>query len=110
MNKNKIIKFTKNIFKDIFKNLKEFIIGTIFISLAIFIFSGSFIGITYLLGLIMMYVFPLKQFQDIAEICQLGGAGLFIIGAIICVIYYDFKGIKSFIKWIIRCWKESEME
>lgn len=99
--KNKLINFSKNIFKEFLKLIKELIL--ISISLIVFIIACS-ISICIIGIPTTLFV---KDTLDISNIFNNGVSMIGLTGALgfVCISLVDI--IKSIIQGIIKCWKNS---
>ena len=100
--KNRLINFIKNIFSGLLTGIKELFIVVFMISilLLILLIPSAIIGIitTLIIKDSMSLLNILNNGFDVEGCLMLGCAFLWLV----------IKSIINFIKWIIRCWKESE--
>ena len=103
--KNKLINFSKNIFKGVKTGLKELLIVILILS----IFLGMLFGGICSIGLIAMLITQTKPFT-IDNLMNFGMASISIIAVVMITVWFVGGSIINFVKWIINCWKESEMK
>lgn len=100
--KNKLSNFSKNIFKGIKLGLKELMITLLIMS----IFLGMLFGWTCFIGFIAMLITQAKPFT-INNLINFGMASTSIIVFIIFIVWFVGCSVINFIKWIMKCWKNS---
>ena len=100
--KNKLINFSKNIFKGMRLGLKELLIALLIVSILVSIFLGW----TCFIGFIAMLIVQAKPFT-IDKLTDFGMASTTIIVFIIIAVWFIGDSVINFIKWIIDCWKNS---
>ena len=100
--KNKLINFSKNIFKGMRLGLKELLIFLLIISILVSIFLGW----TCFIGFIAMLITQTKPFT-IDKIIDFGMASTSIIAFIIITVWFIGDSVINFVKWIKDCWKNS---
>ena len=103
--KNKLINFSKNIFKGVKTGLKELLMVILILS----IFLGMLFGGICSIGLIAMLITQAKPFT-IDNLMNFGMASISIIAVVMITVWFVGGSIINFVKWIINCWKESEMK
>ena len=100
--KNKLINFSKNIFKGILISIKDFSIVILIFSILLFIFFGATCGVGFIITLIMQ-----NNEITLANLIDFGMAFISISVFSIGLIYFIASALINFIKWIINCWKNS---
>lgn len=100
--KNKLINFSKNIFKGMKLSLKELLIALLIMS----IFISIFLGWTCFIGFIAMVITKTKPFT-IDKLTDFGMASTIIILFIIFIVWFVCGSVINFVKWIMNCWKNS---
>ena len=103
--KNKLINFSKNIFKGVKTGLKELLIVILILS----IFLGMLFGGICSIGLIAMLITQAKPFT-IDNLMNFGMASISIMVFVIVMVWFVGSSVINFVKWIMDCWKESEMK
>ena len=103
--KNKLINFSKNIFKGVKTGFKELLIVILILS----IFLGMLFGGICSIGLIAMLITQAKPFT-IDNLMNFGMASITIMTFITFIIWFVGSSVINFVKWIKDCWKESEMK
>ena len=103
--KNKLINFSKNIFKGVKTGLKELLMVILILS----IFLGMLFGGICSIGLIAMLITQASNYT-IDNLMNFGMASISIIAVVMITVWFVGGSIIDFVKWIIRCWKESEMK
>ena len=100
--KNKLINFSKNIFKEFLKLIKELILILILLIISMIAFSI----IICIIGIPTTTLF-VKDTLNISNIFNNGADMMGFIGVlgIVCTVLVDI--IKSIIQGIIKCWKNS---
>ena len=100
--KNKLINFSKNIFKGVKIGLKELLIVILILS----IFLGMLFGGICSIGLIAMLITQAKPFT-IDNLMNFGMASITIMTFITFIIWFVGSSVINFVKWIKDCWKNS---
>ena len=100
--KNKLINFSKNIFKVVKTGLKELLIVILILSIFLDILFG---GICFI-GFIAMLITQAKPFT-IDNLIDFGMASISIIAFITLIVWFVGGSVINFVKWIIACWKNS---
>ena len=100
--KNKLINFSKNIFKGVKTGFKELMIVILILS----IFLGIFFGWTCFIGFIAMLITQTKPFT-IDNLMNFGMASTSIMFFVIVMAWFIGGIVINFVKWIIKCWKNS---
>ena len=100
--KNKLINFSKNIFKGVKTGLKELLIFLLIISIIISIFFGW----TFFIGFIAMLITQAKPFT-IDNLMNFGMASTSIMAFITLIVWFVGGSVINFVKWIKECWKNS---
>ena len=100
--KNKLINFRKNIFKGVKTGFKELLIALLSIS----IFLGLLFGWTCFIGFIAMLITQTKPFT-IDNLMNFGMASTSIMVFVIVMVWFVGGSVINFVKWIIKCWKNS---
>ena len=100
--KNKLINFSKNIFKGMKLSLKELMIFLLIISILLSIILGW----TCFIGFITMLIIQTKPFT-IDNLINFGMGTTSIIAFIIIIVWFIGDSVINFVKWIIKCWKNS---
>ena len=100
--KNKLINFSKNIFKGVKTGLKELLM--VILILSIFL-SMLFCGICSI-GLIAMLITQAKPFT-IDNLINFGMASISIMVFVIVMVWFIGDSVINFVKWIMNCWKNS---
>ena len=100
--KNKLINFSKNIFKGMKLSLKELLITLLIVS----IFISILFGWTCFIGFIAMLITQAKPFT-IDNLINFGMASTSIIAFIIIAVWFIGDSVINFVKWIKDCWKNS---
>ena len=103
--KNKLINFSKNIFKGVKTGFKELLIVILILS----IFLGMLFGGICSIGLIAMLITQAKPFT-IDNLINFGMASISIMVFVIVMVWFIGDSVINFVKWIMNCWKESEMK
>ena len=103
--KNKLINFSKNIFKGVKTGFKELLIVILILS----IFLGMLFGGICSIGLIAMLITQTKPFT-IDNLIDFGMGSITIMVFVIVTVWFVGGSIINFVKWIKECWKESEMK
>ena len=103
--KNKLINFSKNIFKGVKTGFKELLIVILILS----IFLGMLFGGICSIGLIAMLITQAKPFT-IDNLIDFGMASISIMVFVIVMVWFIGDSVINFVKWIMNCWKESEMK
>ena len=100
--KNKLINFSKNIFKGIRLGIKELLIFLLIMSILLSIFLGW----TCFIGFIAMLITQAKPFT-IDNLIDFGMCSTSIIAFITLTVWFVGGSVINFVKWIIDCWKNS---
>ena len=103
--KNKLINFSKNVFKGIRLGLKELLIVILILS----IFLGMLFGGICSIGFIAMLITQTKPFT-IDNLIDFGMGSITIMVFITFMVWLVGSSVINFVKWIKDCWKESEMK
>ena len=103
--KNKLINFSKNIFKGVKTSFKELLIVILILS----IFLGMLFGGICSIGLIAMLITQAKPFT-IDNLIDFGMGSITIMVFITFMVWLVGSSVINFVKWIKDCWKESEMK
>ena len=100
--KNKLINFSKNIFREIRLSIKELLIVILIISILLSIFFSW----TFLIGFIAMIITQSKPFT-IDNLLDFGMCSTSIIAVTMVAVWFIGGSIVNFVKWIINCWENS---
>ena len=100
--KNKLINFSKNIFKGIRLGLKELLIILLFMSILLSIFFG---GICFI-GFISMLITQTSNYT-IDNLMNFGMCSTSIMAFITLIVWFVGGSVINFVKWIKECWKNS---
>ena len=100
--KNKLSNFRKNIFKGIRLGIKELLIILLVMSILISILFGW----TCFIGFIAMLITQAKPFT-IDNLMNFGMASTSIMVIIMFIVWFIGDSAINFVKWIIKCWKNS---
>lgn len=100
--KNKLINFSKNLFKGMRLGLKELLIILLIVS----IFISILFGCICFTGFIVMLITQAKPFT-INNLINSGMVFTSIIVFIIFAVWFIGDIIINFVKWIIDCWENS---
>ena len=100
--KNKLINFSKNIFKGVKTGFKELLITLLIISIIISIFFGW----TFFIGFIAMLITQAKPFT-IDNLMNFGMVSISIMAFITLIVWFVGGSVINFVKWIMSCWKNS---
>ena len=100
--KNKLINFSKNIFKGIRLGIKELLIFLLIMSILLSIFLGW----TCFIGFIAMLITQTKPFT-IDNLMNFGMCSISIIAFITLIVWFVGGSVINFVKWIKECWKNS---
>ena len=100
--KNKLINFSKNIFKGVKTGFKELLITLLMIS----IFISILFGWTCFIGFIAMLITQAKPFT-IDNLMNFGMGTTSIIAFITLIVWFVGDSVINFVKWVIACWKNS---
>ena len=100
--KNKLINFSKNIFKGMKLSLKELLIVILILS----IFLGMLFGWTFFIGFIAMLITQAKPFT-IDNLMNFGMGTTSIIAFVIIIVWFIGDSVINFVQWIKECWKNS---
>ena len=100
--KNKLINFSKNIFKGVKTGFKELLIVILILS----IFLGMLFGGICSIGLIAMLITQAKP-STIDNLMNFGMASISIMVFVIVMVWFIGDSVINFVKWIMNCWKNS---
>ena len=100
--KNKLINFSKNIFKGIRLGIKELLIFLLIMSILISIFFGW----TCFIGFITMLIIQNSNYT-IDNLINFGMGSTSIIAFVTITVWFIGDSVINFVKWIIKCWKNS---
>ena len=100
--KNKLINFSKNIFKGIRLGLKELLIILLIMSILVSILFGW----TCFIGFIAMLITQNSNYT-IDNLMNFGMASISIMVFIIFIVWFVSDSVINFVKWIMSCWKNS---
>ena len=100
--KNKLINFSKNIFKVVKTGLKELLIVILILSIFLDILFG---GICFI-GFIAMLITQAKPFT-IDNLIDFGMASTSIMFFVVVMVWFVGDSVINFVKWIMSCWKNS---
>ena len=100
--KNKLINFSKNIFKGAKTGLKELMIVLLIMSILL----GILFGCTCFIGFIAMLITQAKPFT-IDNLMNFGMVSISIMAFITLIVWFVGGSVINFVKWIIACWKNS---
>ena len=100
--KNKLINFSKNIFKGVKTGFKELMIVILILS----IFLGIFFSWTCFIGFIAMLITQAKPFT-IDNLMNFGMCSISIIAFITLIVWFVGGSVINFVKWIKECWENS---
>ena len=100
--KNKLINFSKNIFKGVKTGFKELMIVLLILS----IFLGMLFSWTCFIGFIAMLITQAKPFT-IDNLMNFGMGTTSIIAFIIIIVWFIGDSVINFVQWIKECWKNS---
>ena len=100
--KNKLINFSKNIFKGMRLGLKELLIFLLIMSILVSIFLGW----TCFIGFIAMLITHAKPFT-IEKLINFGMGSISIIAFIIIIVWFIGVSVINFVHWIKECWENS---
>ena len=100
--KNKLINFSKNIFKGVKTGFKELMIVILILS----IFLGIFFSWTCFIGFIAMLITQAKPFT-IDNLIDFGMCSTSIIAVVMITVWSIGDSIINFVEWINDCWKNS---
>ena len=100
--KNKLINFSKNIFKGVRVGIKEVLIFLLIMSILLSIFFGW----TCFIGFITMLITQTKPFT-IDNLMNFGMGTTSIIAFIIIIVCFIGDSVINFVQWIKECWKNS---
>ena len=99
---NKLINFSKNIFKKIRLSIKELLIVILIISILLSIFFSW----TFFIGFIAMIITQAKPFT-IDNLIDFGMCSTSIIAVVMITVWSIGDSIINFVEWINDCWKNS---
>ena len=100
--KNKLINFSKEIFKSIRLNLKYLLIILLVMSILLSILFGG----TCSIGFIAMLITQAKPFT-IDNLIDFGMCSTSIIAVVMITVWSIGDSIINFVEWINDCWKNS---
>ena len=100
--KNKLINFSKNIFKGVKTGFKELLIILLMIS----IFISILFGWICFIGFIAMFITQAKPFT-IDNLMNFGMASTSIMFFVTLIVWFVGGSVINFVKWIMDCWKNS---
>ena len=100
--KNKLSNFSKNIFKGIRLGIKELLIILLVMSILLSIFFGW----TCFIGFIAMLITQTNNYT-IENLINFGMASTSIMVFVTLIVWFVGDSIINFVKWIIKCWKNS---
>ena len=100
--KNKLINFSKNIFKGVKTGFKELLIVILILST----FLGMLFRWTFLIGFIAMLITQTNNYT-IENLINFGMASTSIMAFITLIVWFVGGSVINFVKWIIDCWKIS---
>ena len=100
--KNKLINFSKNIFKGVRLGIKELLIILLVMSILISILFGW----TCFIGFIAMLITQTKPFT-IDNLMNFGMCSISIIAFITLIVWFVGGSVINFVKWIKECWENS---
>ena len=100
--KNKLINYSKNIFKGVKTGFKELMIVILILS----IFLGIFFSWTCFIGFIAMLITQAKPFT-IDNLIDFGMCSTSIIAVVMITVWSIGDSIINFVEWINDCWKNS---
>ena len=100
--KNKLINFSKNIFKGVKTGFKELLIVLLVMSILLSIFLGW----TCFIGFIAMLITQTKPFT-IDNLMNFGMCSISIIAFITLIVWFVGGSVINFVKWIKECWENS---
>ena len=100
--KNKLINFSKNIFKGVKTGFKELLIVILILS----IFISILFGWTCFMGFIAMLITQAKPFT-IDNLIDFGMCSISIIAVVTLMGWFVGGSVINFVKWIMNCWKNS---
>ena len=100
--KNKLINFSKNIFKGIRLGIKELLIFLLIMSILLSIFLGW----TCFIGFIAMLITQTKPFT-IDNLMNFGMCSISIIAFITLIVWFIGDSVINFVQWVKECWKNS---
>ena len=100
--KNKLINFSKNIFKGVKTGFKELLIVILILST----FLGMLFGWTCFIGFIAMLITQTNNYT-IDNLLNFGMASISIMAFITLIVWFVGGSVINFVKWIKECWKNS---
>ena len=100
--KNKLINFSKNIFKGVKTGFKELLIVILILS----IFLGMLFGGICSIGFIAMLITQTSNYT-IDNLMNFGMASISIIAVVMITVWFVGGSVINFVKWIMNCWKNS---
>ena len=100
--KNKLINFSKNIFKGMSLGLKEVLIFLLIMSILLSIFLGW----TCFIGFIAILITQTKPFT-VDNLIDFGMCSTSIMFFVVVMVWFVGDSVINFVKWIKECWKNS---
>ena len=100
--KNKLINFSKNIFKGVKTGFKELMIVLLILS----IFLSILFGWTCFIGFIAMLITQNSNYT-IENLINFGMGTTSIIAFVIIIVWFIGDSVINFVQWIKECWKNS---
>ena len=100
--KNKLINFSKNIFKGVKTGFKELLIVILILS----IFLGMLFSWTCFIGFIAMLITQNSNYT-IENLINFGMASSSIMVFVIVMIWFVGGSVINFVQWIKECWENS---
>ena len=100
--KNKLINFSRNIFKGVKTGFKELLIVILILS----IFLGLLFSWTCFIGFIAMLITQTSNYT-IDNLMNFGMASTSIMAFITLIVWFIGDSVINFVKWIMSCWKNS---
>ena len=100
--KNKLINFSKNIFKGVKTGFKELLIALLILSIFLVLLLSS----TCSIGFIAMLITQNSNYT-IENLINFGMASTSIMVFVIVMVWFIGDSVINFVKWIMKCWKNS---
>ena len=100
--KNKLINFSKNIFKGVKTGFKELLIALLILSIFLVLLLSS----TCSIGFIAMLITQNSNYT-IDNLINFGMASISIMVFVIVMVWFIGDSVINFVKWIMNCWKNS---
>ena len=100
--KNKLINFSKNIFKGVRLGIKELLIILLIMSILLSIFFGW----TCFIGFITMLITQNSNYT-IENLINFGMGTISIIAFITLIVWFIGDSVINFVQWVKECWKNS---